>query len=72
MRFLPLVSRVPTPASFSPLFAEMSLPSARTFGSIHHYKYLQILIQGTLPHKLTPIPGVFGSFQRTLDGESDA
>ena len=34
-------------ASFRPLLAETPLPSACTFGSIHYYEYLRVLVQGT-------------------------
>ena len=47
MRFLSVVSHVCTPASFRPFLAESPLPSARTFGSIHTYEHLSVLVQGT-------------------------
>jgi len=39
-------SHICTPASFRPLLAETPLPSARTFGSIHYYEHLKVLVQG--------------------------
>ena len=58
MRFLSVGSHVCHPASFRPFLTESPLPSARTFGSIHHMRHPWFSYRGLSPHKFTPMPGV--------------
>ena len=65
MRFLFVISHVCHRASFRPLLAEMPLPSASTFGSIHYYEHPRFSYRGLPPHKFTPMPGVHYSIHLT-------